>query len=197
MVNALYFFLIILVALWSIASGFRRGITDQVAALLGFAFGAVAARILTPQFVHHFQWASNISQAPEFSDLTADLICAVVIYTVVYAAFSLLTGLLRHALSILEVGIFNRILGAVFALTKNLLWLSMGLNILLCISSGSGLLQYQRANDGNLIATVMAMTPAFLGCYGAEDFALFNQLKEAKSISCNFTTARNVIITHA
>ena len=195
MVNAFYAIIIILVALVAIARGFRAGIFQQTASLLGFAFGAVAARVLVPQYTPSFKWAANLSQAPEFADFTTNLVCGVTIYSVVFAFFYLFSPFFRSALAVLEVGIFNRILGAFFMLVKNLLWLSIFFNLLLCFSSASRLLYYERSNDGNLVAAVMQLTPAILGCYGAEDFAHFNQLKEAKSISCNFNTQPDVIFT--
>lgn len=186
MVNALYLFLIIIVTLWSVAYGFRKGVTGQLAHLLGFAFGAVGSRVLAPQFYEHFLWISNLSQAPEFREMTVDLVCAVIIYSVIFAFFSLITPLMHKLMAVVRVGMLNRIGGAFFALLKNLLWLSIAFNLLLCLSPKSRLLSYMKANDGNSIAAVMSLTPAILGCYGAEDFAHINQLKEAKLISANF-----------
>lgn len=183
MLNALYLILVILVALWAAAKGFRTGITRQLSALLGFAFGAVTARVLYPELSHHFEWSAKLSQAPEFSDFSINLVCAVVIYSVVFALFSPLSIILKKLVSFIYVGIFNRIAGAFLSLLVNLLWLSMLLNLLLCFSSSSRLIVYEKANDGNPVAAVMALTPAILGCPGAEDFAHFNQLREAKSIS--------------
>lgn len=191
--NALYPALILIVAFFSVVRGFRLGITRQLASLLGFAFGAVAARVLTAEFSHSFQWAAKMGISEEFGDFTANLLCGVTVYFVVYWIFCLFTPILRAALSIIEVGMFNRLIGAFFSLVKNLLWLSIVLNLMLCFSSQSNLLQYERANDGNMVAAVMGMTHAILGCYGAEDFAHFHQLREAKTISCNFTPDSNVI----
>lgn len=185
--------LVLLVAFFAIVRGFRQGLTRQLASLLGFGFGAVAARVLTPEFTESFQFTSHVSPAPEFKEFTANLICGVVIYIIVYGLFSLLSGVLSSALSVFDVGMFNRLTGAFFSLIKNLLWLSIIFNFLLCFKPDSGLLSYERADDGNLVATVMDMTPAILGCYGAEDFAHFHQLKEAKSISCNFNKRKYVI----
>ena len=103
----------------------------------------------------------------------------------VYWLFACLNVILKKALVVIEVGMFNRLLGAFFSMVKNLLWLSIFLNILICFKSESGLLRYERANDGNPVATVMEITPAILGCFGGEDFAHFHQLKEAKYISRN------------
>lgn len=186
MANIVYSLLILAVAISSIWRGFRLGITRQIASLLGLTFGGVFARVLTPVLSPYFMWASNLSQAPEFSDFSVNMVCAVVIYSVVFALFYLLTPLVNLILSAIRVEMANRLAGTFFALLKNLLWLSIFMNLLVCFVPGSGLLRFEKANDGNLMAAVMALTPAILGCYGAEDFAHFHQLKEAKSISCNY-----------
>lgn len=194
MINVAYLFIVLAVALLSMAIGFRRGITMQIGSLLGFAFGAVAARVVGPEWAASAELAKSASMAPEFRDFTANLICGIATYIIVYFLFSMLTPVLRSAMSVFQVGVFNRMLGAFFCLVKNLLWLSMALNLLLCLSPKSELLRYESANDGNLIAAVMELTPAILGCNGAHDFAHFHQLKEAKSISHNFNLELNVII---
>lgn len=181
--NIFYLGIVLLVALVSLAIGFRRGITMQLASLLGMAFGAVAARILSPELEGSFNWVEKYTPAPEFNEFAMNLMAGCVIYTVVYGLFMIFSRILQGALSIFSIGMFNRILGAFFSLLKNLLWLSIFLNLLICFKSESGLLRYERANDGNLVASVMELTPAILGCYGGEDFAHFHQLKEAKSIS--------------
>ena len=195
MLNALYLILTLIVAIYAIISGFRRGITRQLTSLLGMAFGAVGARLLTPEFIHYFEWARGLSQEPDFILLTQNLVGSVIIYALIYWFFSLFNIILKRIFAYIEIGMFNRLIGAFFSLINNLLWLSIFFNLILCFSPSSRLLNYEKANDGNLISAVMAMTPVFLGCYGAEDFAHFNQLKEAKRISCNFRTQPNVITT--
>ena len=183
--NGFYSILIIIVALLSIAKGYRMGISQQIASLLGFGFGAVASRVLLSRFLPDFSWTTQYSQAPEFDEFTLNLTCAVVIYAAVFTLFSFTSPILQRAMAVVEVGIINRLLGAFFSLLKNILWVSIALNLLLCISTKSGLLYYEKSNDGNLVGSVMQLTPAILGCPGAEDFALINQLKEAKYISRN------------
>ena len=195
MINAIYLILVLGVGMVSLAVGFRRGISRQLASILGFAFGAVASRVLSPEWADSFQWARAFSMAPEFGEFTSNLVCGVTVYTVVYLLFSLLSPVLQAAMSVFRVGIFNRLSGAFFTLLKNLLWLSIGFNLLLCFSPKSELLRYEAANDGNLVAAVMSLTHAVLGCSGAEEFAHFHQLKEAKSISGNFNRSPNVILT--
>ena len=183
--NVFYLIIVLLVALVSLATGFRRGCTMQLSSVLGFAFGAVAARVFTHPFSQYFMWVEHFSPAPEFNEFSVNLVTAGVIYSIVYWLFSILSGILRKAMAVLETGIFNRLLGSFFTLIKNLLWLSLFLNLMICFKSESGLLGFERANDGNPVAAVMELTPMILGCYGGEDFAHIHQLKEAKSISCN------------
>lgn len=193
MLTGLYLLLVLGVGCYSLAKGFRAGITGQLAILLGFAFGAVGARVLTPEFHSSFVWVSKLTPSPEFNITGARLACGTVIYFVIYSLFSLLSGLLKGAMSVFEVGMFNRLLGSFFCCVKNLLWVSIFFNLLLCFSSSSELLQFERANDGNLVGAVMSMTPAILGIPGAADFSHIEQLREAKKISCNFNGTGSVI----
>lgn len=195
MSNGLYLAIVIIVAIAAIFSGFRKGITGQISSLLGLAFGSVVARILAPELSSSFEWVKVVTPSPEFNNFASNLVCAIVIYCIVFIAFNFLSMILRGAMSVFQVGMFNRLVGGFFSLVKNLMWVSIFFNLLICFNPDSGLLRYERANDGNLVAAVMAITPGLLGCYGAEDFAHFHQLKEAKSISCNFNGPENVIIT--
>lgn len=196
MLNILYLAAVLSVALISIAYGFRRGITGQPASLLGFAFGAVTARVLSPELTSHFLWVKGFTPAPEFNGFAINLVCSISIYIVVFGVFSIFSGILRGALSLFDIGMFNRLLGAFFCLIKNLLWLSFIFNLLICFQPSSELLKYERADDGNLVASVMELSPAILGCFGGKDFAHIHQLKEAKAISCNFNASRNVILAN-
>lgn len=195
MLNIIYLILTITVAIYGIMSGFRRGITGEIASILGFAFGVVATRLLTQEGLPYFEWVETFSQDPVFSEYSRNLVCAVTIFIAVYFFVYLIGCMLKLFLSWIEKGIINRMAGALFSLVNNLLLLSICFNLALFFIPSSQLLKYERAGDGNLVSAVMAMTPVFLGCYGAEDFAHFNQLKEAKSISCNFNAKETVILT--
>lgn len=193
MSTGFYLIIVLIVAFLAFAIGFRKGFTRQLASLLGFAFGVVAARVLTPALAHSFHWATFWTDEPELQHFASNLICAVVIYMGVYGLFAICSPILKGAMSVFEIGMFNRLAGAFFALVKYLLWLSIIFNLVLCFSADRSLLRYERSDDGNLVAAVMALTPALLGCYGARDLAHFNQLKEAKTISCNFNPCYDVI----
>ena len=195
MANGFYLILAIAVALVSIFYGFWKGISGQLAALLGFAFGVVAARVLTPEYHDHFNNISSILVEEPYEELAAHTFCAAAIYIVTFLLFCLFTPILRGALSIFDVGILNRIAGGIFSLTANLLLLSIFYTLLLCINPNCGLLKYEKSDDGNLAAAIMDMTPAFLGCQGADEIAHLVQLQQAATISCNFNPSQNVIIS--
>lgn len=191
----LYPALVLVVSFMGIISGFRNGITSQFASLLGFAFGVVAARVIAPDLTYLFIDTAKATQEPEFQAYTTNLLAAVFVFSVTFFIFSFLSPILKAALSIINIGMFNRLIGVFFSLLKYLLWLSIALNLLLCFRPDCGLLRFETSNDGNLVAAVLDLTPACLGCFGAEDFAHFNQLKEAKSISCNFNGENDVILS--
>lgn len=193
MENGIYLALVLLVGLWGAIHGFRRGITRQLAAVLGFAFGAVCSRVFTPDHAESFRPLAQRFGDPHFLSFISNLVCASTIYFVVYCLFSISSGILRAALSVFQVGMFNRLVGAFFSLTSFLLWLSIAFNLLLCLNPDSGLLRYEKSDDGNIVAAVMDMTPAILGCRGAADFAHEVQLREASTISCNFKQSPCVI----
>ena len=175
--------IVLAVALVATIYGFRKAFTGQISSLLGFAFGAVSARVFTPRLESGVAtWISGWCD-PDFIAFVANMICAVGIYSCVFLLFSLTSGIFRGAFSVFEVGMFNRIAGAFFSLVCNLLWLSIFLNLYLCLSPGSGLMRYEISDDGNMVAAVMAFTPRVLGCVGADDFAHKVQLQKAATIS--------------
>ena len=189
-----YLILVLVFACFGVIHGFRMGITRLLSSVLGLGFGIVFARVFTPEFEGWFEsWASNLCE-PYYVSFLANLLCASTIYLVVYWALGLTTGILRGALSVFQVGMFNRLLGAFFYMFNMLLWLSIALNILICINSDSGLMKYEKSDDGNMVAAVMSMTPSLFGCFGADEFTHQHQLREAAKISCNFHTVENVIV---
>lgn len=197
MENGIYQALVLIVAFLGIIYGFRRGITGQLASLLGFGFGAVCARVFTPVYSESFvPWAEKIFD-PHYVEIAASLLCGVCIYFVVYFIFSIASGVLRGALSVFQVGMFNRLVGAFFSLTCSLLWLSIALNLLMSMNPDSALMKYEKSDDGNMVAAVMGMTSSILGCCGAEELAHAVQLEKASAISRNFKGIENVIIEKA
>ena len=192
--NLAYAVLVLVVALWSIFRGFRLGITRQLSSLLGLAFGSVCARVFTSQYCMYADKLVRGIAEPHYVGLVSNLVCAVCIFIIVFLLFNLTKGIFRRIMSVFHVGILNRMIGSFFCLVCNLLWLSIFFNLLICLRPDSGLMLYEKSDDGNMIAAVMAMTPAILGCRGAEDYAHEVQLREASTISRNYNESESVII---
>ena len=193
MATGIYMILTVIVAVAAIIYGFWRGITGQIAFVLGFAFGIVASRVFTPMLLPYFTPRVSFMVEPYYCDFAAQAFCATSIYIVVFLLFSLTNKIFNGALSVFEVGMFNRLVGAFFSLTACLLGLSIFFTLLLCVNPDCGLLNYEKSGDGNMAAAVMDITPALLGCEGADEFAHLVQLRQAAYISCNFNTLPNVI----
>lgn len=193
MATGFYMIMTVIVAVAAIIYGFWRGITGQISFVLGFAFGVVASRIFTPVLLPYFTPRVSFLVDPYYSDFAAQAFCATSIYIVVFLLFGLTTKIFRGALSVFDVGMFNRLVGAFFSLTAALLGLSIFFTLLLCVNPDCGLLSYEKSGDGNMAAAVMDITPSLLGCQGADEFAHLVQLRQAATISCNFNTFPNVI----
>ena len=181
--EAFYHTLVIAVGLVALVRGFRKGLTRQVSALLGFVFGAVAARTLGPGFEGWLMgWMPEfyhpVARSFFFSTLSYGLIwCGCVLL------FSMFTRILNLVLGCIPVGIMNSICGAVFTLLKYLMFLSLLFDLAICRPFGSPLMHCAQHDDGNLVDGVIRLAPAVLGFMSAEDYILKVQLWEARSIS--------------
>lgn len=174
---------VILIAFVSILYGFRKGITSQLPSLLGVAFGSVASRVLLPDYSIGFHKFIPWTIDRTFYNYTDDFLSSLLLFTIVYFLSVFFFRIFSRLLSILGKGILNRITGSVFALFKNLLWLSLFFNFILCLNPQSVLINYEKSDDGNIVSGVLDMTHAVIGCPGAAQLAHLLQLKEASTIS--------------
>lgn len=197
MQDVVYLGIILIVAAYSAINGFRKGLTKQLANLLGAGFGAVAARVLAPGWSHSFQDIARMMNHGQFPAFTSEVVCAVCIYGFVYFLFAIFAGVLHSAMAVFQTGMFNRLLGMFFCIFKNLMWVSVGYTLLLCFNPDNGLVKYAGRYDGNIVEGVMQICPALLGCPGAEDLSHLLQLREAAKISCNFNPPLLVIKENA
>lgn len=181
--EAIYHILVLAVALVALMKGFSRGLTRQVSDMLGFVFGAVAARTLGPGFESWLmEWIPEfyhpVAKGFFFSTLSYGLI-----WSGCLLVFSALTRILNLILGCIPVGVLNSICGAVFNLLKYLMFLSLLFDLAICRPFGSPLMHCAQHDDGNLVDGVIRLAPSVLGYMSAEDYILKVQLWEAKSIS--------------
>lgn len=179
----LFNLLIIATGIYGLATGYRRGLTGQISSVLGFAFGAVAAHAFAPDAE-----AFMLERFPSLASRDgAAFVCSLfgcgAIYGFTYFFFRMMTSILRHAMSIFNVGLLDRLAGAIFSTIKMLTALSLLLNIYVCFHSDSTLVSHSRDDDGNLIELVMNLGPEIIGSLDTSEFALLLQLRDAKSIS--------------
>ena len=157
--------------------------TRQVPSLLGLAFGAVAVRVFIPEYSVSFHEYLPRAINERYEDYVDNFLSGCFLYTGVYVIVTFFCGVLKGALSVLGIGMLNRIVGSLFSLLKNLLWLSLLFNLMLCNDPESKLLEYEKSGDGNIVAGVLDLTEIVTGLQSAEYFAHLVQLKDAATIS--------------
>lgn len=172
-----------MVAAISAVWGFRRGLARQTPAVIGTAFGIICARILAPGlFDVIFDQCRFIHDHVE-ENFACYAMANGIIFFAVYFVFRLITSFLGKVLQRDDRTILDNIGGALFALFKYLLMLSILLNILLSLNMQSELLKAARSDDGNIVTEVMLISPSLLGGEDVEELSHEVQLEEAKKIS--------------
>lgn len=182
--SLLFYNLLVLTAIiWGIVSGYRRGLTGQVCSLLGVALGAVAAHAFSDEAA---LWARQV--LPGLSShvgapFVYSFLGSVAVFALAWLLCSALTGILRSALSVLQVGMLDRLLGCAFGLAKCMIVVSVLFNAIVCIHPQSTLLKHSTDSDGNLVSVAMAVAPEVIGSLSNEELAHLLQLHEARKIS--------------
>lgn len=193
MSEIIYHIIIIATGVFSIVKGFRSGLLYQIPNLIGLAFGAVTARILSPDAEPLVREHLHFFDDPVTSDFIYCMLTTCLLYIAGYLVFRSITLILRGMFVRLQGGIVNDILGSAFAFFNNLMLLSVVFNLLLCFNMHSTLLKYSCQDDGNVVEVVMLLAPALTGALSCQDLGHYIQLHEAKKISVNNLPPGNVI----
>lgn len=197
MSDAAYHIIALAVGIVALMKGYGSGFTGQVSGILGFAFGAVCCHVFSEEVEEALKWAvPGVMDIPGHTFIYS-VLAVVLIYTVVFLLFRMLTGVLRSAMQVFGLGLLDRIFGAGFCLLKYMVFLSLVYNVIVCLNPRSPLMKYANADDGNIVECVMLLAPELLGCYSFEDLAHILQLREARRISCNQDSSDSVIIIYA
>ncbi len=192
--DVIYHIIVIAVAALAVVKGFRKGFTGQISGILGFAFGTVSAHVFEPDVEDLLR-----SMLPGIAQLVGatfiySVLSAVIIYAAVYLIFRIFTKVLRSAMQVFSIGMLDSILGAAFCLLKYMMVISIIYNLILCVFPDSRLMQYAKADDGNVVQAVMLFAPGMPGCESVEDLAQILQLRDARKISRNLSPSPDVII---
>ncbi len=191
--EVLFHLVALLVAVWAIFRGYRRGLTGMVTSVLGMAFGIVCANIFADGATEVcLGLFTSGSTAPGAIYLASNIGCGAIFF-MVYFIFRSITGVIRAAMSLASGGLLNSLLGAAFCLFNYMLMLSIVYNVYVGMHPDSKLMRYGKADDGNICAAVMWFAPGCLGSESFSQFALEEQLREAKKISFNNLNVPDVI----
>lgn len=181
--DAPYQIIVVGVALFALARGYRLGLTRQVSGILGVAFGIVCARVFGPELDEWMRgWMPRIYD-PVAGQFFFSTLAAAVPFGASVLLFSLLTGILNAALSLFRIGILNSIGGAVFSLLKWIMLLSLLFDLAATRAIDSPLVRCSRHDDGNLVEEVMQLAPVILGSMPTSEYIHQVQLWEARRIS--------------
>ena len=183
MLNGAYHLLIIIVAVWSVVTGYRKGLLRQIGSVLGVAFGIVAARIGAPEFLDFFDRCLPAGIIGFKRRFLVETVTCSLIYLIVGGIVNLFTFLLARLVGILSGGVLVSIAGALFRLFQYLIFLSIFYNILVDLNPSGELTRSSRQHDGNVVEGVMKIAPAVLGFPGGEEVGYIQQLEDAKKIS--------------
>lgn len=178
-----YFILVVLVAVWSIATGYGKGIMRQLGGVLGVAFGIVGVRMLAPGFIDTVNgWLPDSFQSFN-RPFVCQTLCCTLIFLLIWGIICLATLPLGQLMKVFGSGVLNSIAGAIFRLFQWLLVTSLVLNLLADIYPSSDLTRTSRLHDGNIVEGVLKIAPALLDFPDAEEVAYRQQLEDAKKIS--------------
>lgn len=181
----LYPVIVLLLIAISAVWGFRRGLARQTPAVIGTAFGIICTHILTPGLNEVMQGAFTMVHGHPEEKFVYDTISSAIIFISIYLIFRTVTFFLANVFNMENSTILDNLGGALFALFKNMLILSIILNLIVALNIKSSLLRTARSSDGNTVFEVMMLSPAVLGGEDVEDLFHKVQLEEAKKISMN------------
>lgn len=181
--NGAYYIIVVIVAVWGILTGYRKGLLRQAGGVLGVAFGIAATRMLSPDFADAVDgwvpsWISGFNRP-----FVVDTLACGIVYILSSGFISLCTMPLGRIIGILGAGVLDSIGGAVFRLFQVLMVLSIVYNLLVALSPTSDLTRSSNRHDGNIVEGVMKIAPPILGFPGAEEVAYRQQLEDARKIS--------------
>lgn len=178
-----YMLVLIAVFIYAVWRGWCTGLIHQMAGVLGIAFGVVMARVFCSPVS---EWL--IDKLPSLAEGFAagykvHILASALVFGAVYAAFGIIAGVLRSALSLLHVGALNAMAGAAFSLLKWVMIMSVIYNLILALHPSGELADLCDDGDGNLVELVMYAAPALMGTQCPDDLEHLRRLEEAKKIS--------------
>lgn len=153
--------IILVVAAGALVTGFSRGVIRQLGSVVGLVAAIIACRV--------FGEAIGSMFTPEAMGDTAlgvyvgKIVGGTIVYVLVYVVVGILARGLRFAAHVLMLGPVDRVLGAVMALVKWGVALSVALNLWLALFPSSQVVRQSTLCGGKAVGMVMEFAPALWG----------------------------------
>ena len=173
--QSIYHFILLIVAAVAIFIGYRKGLINQLAGIVGMILGVISVHLFSDSVEPIIREQFPSFQGGFLEDYTYSVVTACVIFLAVYAVMQLLSFVFKHILGALNLGILNSLLGVVFCVFKFMVVMSVLYNIIISIDTDSSLVDYCNADDGNVVGVVMGIAPAILDIDSADDLLYMKQ----------------------
>lgn len=178
-----YALVTMVLVLFGVIAGFRKGFRRQIPSLIGLTFGIVCARLFTDPAAGIVAEIYPVCCGLDEECYVYSNIGAGIVFLAVYFIFRLATGILGHALRKREKGVLDSIAGCFLCVFVYLTILSVCFNFLICFNPDTELTKLSVDGDGNIAGEVSLLSPFLLDTPSPEDLSHLLQLRDARFIS--------------
>ncbi len=182
---------LIIVTVLAIAGtrGYKKGVVRQLPSVLAIIVGVLAVHLVETPWEDILRRTLPFDREGPASEFVYGNFSASTIFLGIYFIIFTPCLLLSNTLRLLPVEILGKICGAALAFVKSTFWLSLFLNLWMCMRPyDKGVMHSAEAGDGNLIAAVMWVSPALFGTPDTDDLHHAFQLEQARQ----FERARGI-----
>lgn len=122
--------LLIIVAISAIIRGFSAGLITRAGSVAAIVVAVLGSRLFGPEIYN--RWGAGFSSEHDSLGL---VVCYVLVFAVCYFGVRLAAHLIRGAVHTVNLGIFDRLGGALFSLLEWMLAVSLVMNLYAAIAS--------------------------------------------------------------
>ncbi len=156
--------IILIVFVVAIVYGLYKGVIAQLGSLGGIILGIVACRLFSGGFARLLGTIlPNMASDASTSAYINNIIANVIIFVLVYVLAVLLAKLLKKITHALMLGVFDRILGAIFGLFKCFLVFSIVVNVWIAFDSDAKFVQNSKLVNGVAAKAIVDLAPTTFG----------------------------------
>ena len=160
-----------LILLTGMVRGFMKGFIFEIAVVSSLFLGTYAAFKLSG-FLQ-----PTVLKMGDFNPLTVNIICSVLMFTLVCVGIFFLAKLFTGLANMAALGIFNKILGAVFGFLKYAFIISVILYFFNLVDRNNKMISSDTRAESHLYYHVLKMSPAML--------PIMKEMKEEVTLASN------------